>query len=208
MRSRPGDVVYVVDDDEAVRESLRFLLETAGIAVDVHASAEAFLTAAQGRDVGCVLTDVRMPGVNGLQLQRRLHELGLPAAVIIMTGHGDVPLAVEAMKNGAVDFLEKPFDDTKLLDAVRRALEASRSMRAEASNAAAAAARLAMLTPREGEVLAGLVAGHSSKEIARDLGSSPRTIEVHRTRVMAKLGVHSLPELVRMVQAAKQVVPV
>jgi two-component system response regulator FixJ len=206
MRRGPGDAVHVVDDDQAVRDSLRFLLESADIPVIAHQSAEAFLATAPGGKIGCVLTDVRMPGVNGLELQRRLQQLGLPAAVIVMTGHGDVPLAVQAMKNGALDFLEKPFDDTKLLAAVGRALAASRSMRAAAAAAASASSRLTSLTPREGEVLAGLVAGQSNKEIARDLGTSPRTIEVHRTRVMAKLGVHSLPALVRTVQAAKPAV--
>jgi two-component system response regulator FixJ len=206
MRGGPGDPVHVVDDDQAVRDSLRFLLESADIPVIAHASAEAFLATAPGCSIGCVLTDVRMPGINGLELQRRLQQLGLPAAVIVMTGHGDVPLAVHAMKNGALDFLEKPFDDTKLLAAVGRALAASRAMRAAAAAGAAASSRLASLTPREVEVLAGLVAGLSSKEIARDLGASPRTIEVHRTRVMAKLGAGSLPELVRLVQAATQTV--
>jgi two-component system response regulator FixJ len=150
-----------------------------------------------------VLTDVRMPGVSGLALQRRLQAQAVPVAVIVMTGHGDVPLAVQAMKDGALDFLEKPFDDAALLQAVRRALAASRAMREQAVASRAAAAKLAALTPREIEVLAGLVAGQSSKQIARDLGASPRTIEVHRTRVMAKLGVTSLPELVRTVHAAQ-----
>jgi len=197
------EIVHVVDDDAAVRDSLRFLLDSAGMKVVAHESAEHFLAAAPGGEIGCVLTDVRMPGVSGLELQRRVQALGLPVMVIVMTGHGDVPLAVQAMKNGALDFLEKPFDDTQLLDAVQRALEASRAMRAIAAAGTAARARLAALTPRESEVLDGLVAGQSSKQIARDLGASPRTIEVHRTRVMAKLGVDSLPELVRVVQSAR-----
>ena len=129
--------------------------------------------------------------------------MGAPAIVIVMTGHGDVPIAVQAMKNGALDFLEKPFDDAKLLDAVRRALAAAAALRATASTAAAAATSLSTLTPRETEVLSGIVAGQTSKEIARDLGASPRTIEVHRIRVMSKLQVRSLPELVRLVQAAR-----
>jgi two-component system response regulator FixJ len=207
MSNGAADAVHVVDDDEAVRESLRFLLESAEIQVVAHPSAEAFLAAVQGREIGCVLTDVRMPGVNGLELQRRLHDSGAPVVVIVMTGHGDVPLAVQAMKNGALDFLEKPFDDVQLLDAVGRALAVSRQLRAAAAQSAVAAARLAILTARESEVLAGLVAGQSSKEIARDLGASPRTIEVHRTRVMAKMGVESLPELVRVVQAARPAAP-
>jgi two-component system, LuxR family, response regulator FixJ len=207
MASGPADEIHVVDDDEAVRDSLRFLLESSGFAVVVHPSAEDFLALGTGRDIGCVLTDVRMPGVSGLALQRRLQVEAVPVAVIVMTGHGDVPLAVQAMKDGALDFLEKPFDDAALLQAVRRALAASRAMREQAASSRAAADKLAALTPRESEVLAGLVAGQSSKEIARDLGASPRTIEVHRTRVMAKLGVNSLPELVRTVHAARQGAP-
>jgi two-component system response regulator FixJ len=197
-----AETVHVVDDDPAVRDSLRMLLDAAGLSVAVHETAEAFLGAAPSLAVGCVLTDLRMPGLGGLELQRRLQELGLPAPVIVMTGHGDVPTAVEAMKGGAVDFLEKPFDDEQLLNAVRRALLAGAARRAAKAAAEAAARRLAALTPREHEVLEGLVAGRTSKAIALDLGASPRTIEVHRLRVMEKLQVRSLPELVRLVQAA------
>ena len=196
------EIVHVVDDDEAVRDSLRFLLQSAGLAVRVHASAESFLADTGQHATGCVLTDVRMPGADGLQLQSRLRDLGVPLMVIVMTGHGEIPVAVQAMKNGAVDFLEKPFNDTQLLDAVGRALAVSRASQAAMAGSAMAAARLASLTPREREVLDGLVAGLGSKSIALELGRSPRTVEVHRTRVMAKLGVHSLPELVRVVQAA------
>jgi two-component system response regulator FixJ len=197
-------VVHVVDDDAAVRSSLRFLLESAGIAVETHATAEAVLRAVETLRAGCVLTDVRMPGLDGIALQRRLQEAGYRIPVIVMTGHGDVPTAVQAMKDGALDFLEKPFDDEALLAAVRRALEAARAMHAADEVSAAVASRLAMLTPREREVLEGMVAGQPSKAIARDLGTSPRTIEVHRMRVMEKLQVRSLPELVRLVQAAPQ----
>lgn len=201
-------IVHVVDDDPAVRASLRFLLESAGFAVSVHATAEAFLlAAAEGEPIGCLLTDVQMPDVSGLELQSRLAADGRRSPVIVMTGHGDVPTAVQAMKDGALDFLEKPFDDDQLLDAVRRALAAGEAMQATIAAAAAAGARLALLTPRESEVLDGLVAGHASKEIARDLGASPRTIEVHRMRVMEKLRVRSLPELVRLVQAAHGLQP-
>ena len=196
------ETVHVVDDDAAVRNSLRVLLDAAGFDVELHESAEAFLGAAAGLPPGCLLTDLRMPGLGGLALQRRLQEMGLPMPVIVMTGHGDVPTAVEAIKGGALDFLEKPFDDEQLLGAVRRALLAGRVQQAACAAAAAAASRLAALTPREHEVLEGLVAGQSSKAIALDLGASPRTIEVHRLRVMEKLQVRSLPELVRLVQAA------
>ncbi len=195
--------VHVVDDDEAVRASLQFLLESAGLTVCTHASAEAFLACAGQAAVGCVLTDVRMPGLGGLELQERLHTAGHTFPVIVMSGHGDVPTAVRALKDGALDFLEKPFDDDQLLAAIRKALSAGAAARAAAAAAAAAAHRLAALTPREREVLAGLVAGQGSKAIALDLGTSPRTVEVHRTRVMAKLQVRSLPELVRLVAAAQ-----
>ncbi|MDA8253168.1 MAG: response regulator FixJ [Rhodospirillales bacterium] len=197
-------VVHVVDDDEAVRASVCFLLESAGLAVATHATAEAFLQAAAGHPVGCLLTDVRMPGLGGLELQARLAAQGLRIPVIVMTGHGDVPTAVQAMKEGALDFLEKPFEDDQLLDAVRRALHTGQAIHEAEAASADAARRVATLTPREHEVLQGMVAGQASKEIAIALGASPRTIEVHRTRVMEKLQVRSLPELVRLVQAAQR----
>ncbi len=197
-----GGVVHVVDDDGAVRESLAFLLESAGFEVRAHASAEDVLAAADELAPGCMLTDVRMPGLDGLGLQRRLGELGLHFTVVVMTGHGDVPLVVQAMKAGAVDFLQKPFTEAQLLAAVGQAVAAQRRMVEAAAAAAAAGALLASLTPREHEVLLELVAGHPTKVIAQTLGASPRTIEVHRGRVMEKLGVQSLPDLVRLVQAA------
>ncbi len=197
-----GDVVHVVDDDEAVRSSLAFLLESAGLEVAVHATAEAFLRAAEAAPVGCVLIDVRMPGLGGLELQARLLALGWHVPVVVISGHGDVPTAVQALKDGALDFLEKPFDDEQLLDAVQRALAAGRALRTSQAAAEAAERRLATLTPREREVLDGMVAGRASKQIALDLGASPRTIEVHRLRVMDKLQVRNLPELVRLVHAA------
>lgn len=192
--------VHVVDDDDAVRDSLRVLLETAGFMVRTHASAAALL-AARPKSGGCVLSDVRMPEIDGLELQRRLHASGIRLPVILMTGHGDIPIAVRAMKAGAVDFLEKPFDDEQLLDALRRALEQSRRLHENEAIAAAAAGRLAGLTPREREVLDLLVGGLSTKAIAKTLGASPRTIEVHRARVFEKLHAESLPELVRLVLA-------
>jgi two-component system response regulator FixJ len=191
-------LVHVVDDDAAVRDSLRLLLESAGLPVQTYDSAAAFLTAAQSLGVGCVLTDVRMPELDGLELQRRLAQLGVRMPVIVMTGHGDVPIAVEALKAGAADFLEKPFDDAQLLEAVSSALAASRRAGDEAAAIAEIITRLASLTPREREVMDRLVAGQPNKTIAYDLGSSPRTVEVHRARVMEKMGARSLPELVRM----------
>jgi two-component system response regulator FixJ len=194
--------VHVVDDDAAVRDSLSLLLESAGFLVKAYDSAPAFLQALPAHAPGCVLTDVRMPEVDGLALQRRLNELGSRLPVIVMTGHGDVPIAVEALKAGAADFLEKPFDDAQLLAAVSNALAASQRERDEAAAVAAITARLASLTPREREVLDRLVAGQPNKTIAYDLGSSPRTVEVHRARVMEKMRARSLPELVRMTIAA------
>ena len=164
----------------------------------------AFLATLPDRAAGCVLTDVQMPELNGLELQRHMTERGIHLPVIVMTGHGDVPIAVEAFKAGATDFLEKPFDDSQLLAAVTSALAANQRAREEASAVAGIATRLASLTPREREVLDRLVAGLPNKTIAYDLGSSPRTVEVHRARVMEKMGARSLPELVRMTIAAEQ----
>jgi two-component system, LuxR family, response regulator FixJ len=195
-------VVHVIDDDAAVRHSLEFLLHSAGIAVRTYASGIAFLGGIPELHTGCILTDIRMPALDGIALQRKLTELDVRLPVIMITGHGDVPLAVQALKAGALDFIEKPFDDERLLSAVRNALEVSRCTQAQSLEVGAAAARLAKLTPRERQVLEGLVAGHSNQVIACDLGASPRTIEVHRARVMEKMHVRSLPELTRMVLMA------
>ena len=193
-----ASLVHVVDDDDAVRDSLALLLEAAGFPVRTYASAPALLKALENGATGCVLTDVRMPDLDGLALQRRLTELGVRLPVIVMTGHADVPIAVEALKAGAVDFLEKPFDDTQLLAAVSSALAASQRTHQEGAAVAAIAARLASLTPREREVMDRLVLGQQNKTIAYDLGSSPRTVEVHRARVMEKMAARNLPELVRI----------
>jgi two-component system response regulator FixJ len=193
--------VHVIDDDDAVRDSLAMLLDSAGIAVRAYDSATRFLALAPGLGAGCVLTDVRMPDMDGLALQRRLAEAGVTLPVIVMTGHADVPIAVAALKAGAVDFLEKPFDDERLIAAVRAALAASRDARRQAEATAGIVARLGSLTPREREVLDLMVAGNPNKTIAFDLGASPRTVEVHRARVMEKMGARSLAELVRMVIA-------
>jgi len=196
--------VHVIDDDASVRESLGFLLEAAGQTVCVYGSAAAFLAVAARHTVGCVLTDVQMPELNGLELQRRLSELNISLPVIVMTGHGDVPIAVEALKAGATDFLEKPFEEAQLLAAVSRAIALSRQASHQAEAVAEINARIATLTPREREVLDRLVAGQPNKTIAYDLGSSPRTVEVHRARVMEKMGARSLAELVRMTITADQ----
>jgi two-component system, LuxR family, response regulator FixJ len=197
-----GAAVHVIDDDEAVRHSLAFLLEAAGLAVRTYDSAPPFLRVAAGLRAGCVLTDVRMPDMDGLALQRRLLEMGVRLPVIVMTGHGDVPIAVQALKAGAADFIEKPFDDDALLAAVHAALAADRRDREREAEAERIAARLARLTPRERQVFDRLVAGQQNKAIAHDLGASPRTVEVHRARVMEKMGARGLPELVRMALGA------
>lgn len=194
-----SQVVHVIDDDVDVRQSLAFLLSTAGLAVLVHESAVAFLAALPNAPGGCIVTDVRMPGMDGLELQRRLREnkIGLP--VIVMTGHGDVSLAVEAMKAGAVDFIEKPFDDEILLSAIRSALVRHEQSAENEERRSEIRARLGLLSEREREVLGGLVAGKPNKIIAYDLGISARTVEVYRANVMTKMQADSLSELVRMV---------
>ena len=191
-------VVHVVDDDEAVRDSLSVLLESAGYAVKTYELGARFVASLPAQVTGCVLTDVRMPEMDGLALQKRLTELRFRLPVIVMTGHGDVPIAVGALKAGAADFLEKPFDDVQLLSAVSNAIAASERTHDEAAAVAAISKRMDALTPREREVLALLVAGLPNKTIAYDLGSSPRTVEVHRARIMEKMNARSLPELVRM----------
>ncbi|MDR3529784.1 MAG: response regulator FixJ [Rhodopila sp.] len=201
-----ANTVYVVDDDSAVRDSLRMLLESSGFTVRTHDSARAFL-AERPAVSGCVLTDVRMPEIDGLELQRLLREQGIWLPVIVMTGQGDIAIAVRAMKTGAVDFLEKPFDDEALFQAIDRALAENRLRREAASLSAEASARISSLTPREREVLDLLVTGLPNKAIGNELGTSPRTIEVHRARVMEKLQVRSLPELVRLVLATEAGAP-
>jgi len=191
-------VVHVIDDDESVRHALAFLLATSGMAVQVHESGTAFLNAVATLQGGCILTDIRMPGIDGLALQRRLIELGVKLPVIVMTGHGDVPLAVEAMKAGAVDFIEKPFDDEVLLSAIRSALDRYDQQGRRDSETTQIAAKLDALSVRERQVLDGLIAGRPNKTIAYDLEISPRTVEIHRANVMTKMGAGSLSELIRM----------
>lgn len=191
--------VWVIDDDDAVRDSLGFLLTTEGMSVETFASAEEFLAVLPVDGWGCVVTDVRMPGMSGIDLLDRLaasERANVP--VIVITGHGDIPLAVEAMKKGAVDFIEKPCDDDRLLAAVRAALARCLMADEEDDQRGEAAARLAALSTRERQVLDGLVAGNSNKTIAFDLGISPRTVEVYRANVMTKTQASSLSELVRL----------
>jgi two-component system, LuxR family, response regulator FixJ len=193
---------HVIDDDAAVRESTDFLLRSAGLTVKTYDSAAAFLDALPTIGSGCIITDVRMPGISGIDLLRRLKEMQVQLPVIVITGHGDVPLAVEAMKSGAVDFLEKPFDDDVLLASVRTALNRSEASAALETERAEIRARIAALTHRERDVLNGLIAGHPNKIIAYDLQISPRTVEIYRANVMTKMKAGSLSELVRMALVA------
>ncbi len=196
-------VVHVVDDDPGMRDSSAFLLESAGLAVSTYASPGLLLAAAPKLAPGCILSDIRMPELDGLALQRRLAELGVRLPVIFMTGHADVPLAVAALKAGAVDFIEKPFADDAILDAIRRALATSEREQVRIAATEETERRIGSLTPREREVMEGMILGQATKVIANELGTSPRTIEVHRARVMEKMDVRSLPELVRMVLEAR-----
>ena len=191
-------VVHVIDDDEAVRHSLSFLFRTAGIQAEAYESADAFLDQLPLVRMGCVVTDVRMPGLSGVDLLRRLRERGITLPVIVITGHGEVQLAVEAMKLCSADFLEKPFDDEVLLGAVRSAFSTGADDLKRQTLKATIGARLTSLSGRERDVLLGLIAGHPNKTIAYDLGISPRTVEIYRANVMTKMQAASLSDLVRM----------
>jgi two-component system response regulator FixJ len=204
MASDKG-VVHVIDDDEASRQSLAFLLQTAKIDVLTHASAAIFLDGLSDLSACCIVTDVRMPGLSGIDLLRRLRELNIVAPVIVITGHGDVPLAVEAMKIGAVDFFEKPFDDEALLASVRSALRQQEGEKKRHMERAEIDSRIAALSNRERDVLAGLVGGRANKQIAHDLGISPRTVEIYRANLMNKMQAESLSELVRMALVARMI---
>jgi len=194
--------VYVIDDDEAMRDSLDFLLGSADFHVTLFESAHHFLDAVSSIDFGCVVSDVRMPGIDGIELLKRMKASHSAFPVVIMTGHGDVPLAVEAMKLGAVDFLEKPFEDERLIGMIDAALrQAESSARSEAATLDIGA-RIATLSPRERQVMDGLIAGLSNKLIAREYDISPRTIEVYRANVMTKMQAGSLSELVRLAMRA------
>jgi two-component system response regulator FixJ len=199
---QPEPTVYVIDDDDAVRHSLEFLLKTAGIEVRGFDSAKAFLEILPLIKSGCIITDVRMPDITGIDLLRRVKESGVDIPVIVITGHGDISLAVEAMKIGAVDFLEKPFDDDLLVASVRSALNKDASTARQKAEIADIHDRLAALSNRERQVLEGLVAGKANKIIAFDLGISPRTVEIYRANVMTKLEANSLSDLVRMAMTA------
>ncbi len=193
--------VHIVDDEEPVRKSLAFLLTMAGFTVRVHESATAFVEAAPSIRKGCLVTDLRMPDMSGVELLRQLGAMSAHIPSIVITGHGDVPMAVAAMKAGALDFIEKPFEDEVLIEAIKRAA-AKLSSEPGGEDVAAIRTRLERLSEREREVLSGVVAGLPNKTIAYDLDISPRTVEVHRANVMSKMEARSLPELVRMALAA------
>ncbi|MEW5420427.1 response regulator FixJ [Amorphus sp. 3PC139-8] len=195
--------VHIIDDDEAIRDALSTLLEQAGLIPIAHASAASFLEDVGNGDCGCVITDVRMPGTTGIDLLHRMAEIDRVLPVIIITGHSDVPLAVEALKSGAFDFIEKPFDGDQIVERVLAALDMREKARRSEQTRADAASRIAALTHREHDVLEGLIAGHANKVIAHNLGISPRTVEIYRANVMHKLKVSSLSELVRLTFVAE-----
>lgn len=195
-------MVHIVDDEEAIRRSAGFMLKTSGYAVSTYASGDAFLQAAKDAEPGCVLLDVRMPGMDGLEVQQVMAERGIGMPVVVLTGHGDITVAVRAMKGGAVDFIEKPFEKAVLLTAITAAFERLDDVQARAARAVDAAVAIAALTSREQDVLRGMAQGLPNKTIAFDLGISPRTVEVHRANLMAKLQVKSLSEALRLAFAA------
>jgi len=196
MKKNP--IIMVVDDDSGVRNAMRSLLKSVGLESALYASAQEFLTAYQPAQPGCLVLDIRMPGMSGLELQQQLNMLGAVVPVIFMTGHGDIPMAVEAMQHGAFDFLQKPFRDQDLLDRIQRAIARDTEQRQTLGETARIKAHVASLTAREREVLDLMTQGKQNKVIAQDLGVSPRTVEIHRARVMEKMNAQSVAQLVRM----------
>jgi two-component system response regulator FixJ len=196
--------VIVVDDDDAVRTSLRLLLKSVGLPVETHGSAHEFLAAFDADRPGCLVLDIRMPGMSGLELQAKLAEEHAIVPIVFITGHGDVPMAVEAMQHGAVDFIQKPFRDQDLIDRINQALDKDKANRDSLRERDTILRRMAQLTPREREVLDLVTVGKPNKVIAGDLDVSQRTVEIHRARVMAKMGASSLAHLVRMVIEAQR----
>jgi two-component system, LuxR family, response regulator FixJ len=194
--------IYVIDDDEAMRDSLNFLLDSASFEVTLFETAQQFLDALPALAFGCVISDVRMPGIDGIELLKQLKARQTAFPIVVMTGHGDVPLAVEAMKLGAMDFLEKPFEDERLIAMIETALRLAEPAAKNDAMSQDIAARVASLSPRERQVMDGLVAGLSNKLIAREYDISPRTIEVYRANVMTKMQAGSLSELVRLAMRA------
>jgi len=196
-------VIHVIDDDEAMRESLDYLLDAASLAVRTYESADEFVKNLQTLEPGCIVTDVRMPGMNGLELVRLLAERRVKHPVIVITGHGDIALAVEAMRAGAVNFLEKPFEEETFLGAIRSALAEESRLQEDQAEKQRLAAVFEALSPRERDVLEGVIEGKMNKVIAYELGISPRTVEVYRANMMSKTGARGLSELVRMVMSAR-----
>ena len=197
--SNSASTIFIVDDDTQVRQALALLMESVGLQVQTFPSADAYLENFDPESPGCLILDVRMPGMSGLELQARLAAEIMHPPVIVITGHGDVPMAVRAVQAGAVDFIEKPFNDQALLDSVHRALDTDARQRGRASKLAEVKARLASLTPREQQVMKMVVAGKRNKVIALDLSVSQSTVEAHRAKVMEKMQAQSLSELMRMV---------
>ena len=192
------ETVFIVDDDPAIRDSVRLLVESVGLRGRCYESAQAFLDADANHDGGCLIVDIRMPEMSGLQLQERLRGRADALPVIVLTAHGEVPDAVHAMKQGAVDFVQKPFRAQDLLDKIHQALAEARARRAERSQSAEVCARIATLTPREAEVVRLVARGRANKVIAAELGISERTVEIHRGRVMRKMGARSLADLLHL----------
>jgi two-component system response regulator FixJ len=203
MNQRPA-TVFIVDDDDAVRSSLRMLLKSVGLAAVAYPSARDFLAAWNPEQPSCLVLDVRMPGMSGLELQEELNRRGAIIPVIFITGHGDIPMAVEAMQHGAFDFLQKPFRDQDLIDRIQKAIASDAANRAQLLQKDSIRARWESLTPREREVLALVTSGKANKVMAGDLGVSQRTVEIHRARVMEKMEAASLAQLVRMVLDLEQ----
>ena len=197
-------VVHVIDDDDSVRRSVGFMLKTSGYKVQSYSSGAEILKEAKSLETGCILLDIRMPGMDGLEVQQALRNHGVAMPVIIMTGHGDVPLSVRAMKAGAIDFIEKPFEKEVLITAIESGFGELRRADLGREKAKDAGVRLQVLTPREREVLDGLAQGLPNKTIAYDLGISPRTVEIHRANLMTKLGVRSLSEALRLAFAVQE----
>ena len=195
--------VYIVDDDEAVRESLGLLLESVDQVSSGFDSATSFLESYDDDMAGCIVLDIRMPGMNGMELQKKLNDVNSILPIIFVTGHGDVPMAVEAMQHGAVDFIQKPYREQDLLDKINQALNIDQQQRADLKEKQEIIKRIETLTPREKEVMTMMIDGNANKVIAIDLGISQRTVEIHRSRVMEKMSTHSLAHLVRMVLATK-----
>jgi two-component system response regulator FixJ len=200
-------VIHVIDDDEAARDSLGFALKAAGFEVEIYESAREFLDSLQSIKGGCIITDVRMPELSGIDLLRQLKTLNHGTPVIVVTGHGDLQLAVEAMKIGAVDFLEKPYEEKALLASVRTVFERQNELSRERAEVEKIKERIAALSTREREVLDGLVAGHPNKVIAQDLDISPRTVEIYRANLMTKMKANSLSDLVRSALVAGVIKP-